>query len=60
MDKVHEIISISVTAQVVPCLVCDAPTDRVQGPEQWVRRGVSRTVVPIATNRRPGWGRGGE
>ena len=45
--------------QLVSYLVCDAPTDRVQGPEQWVRRGVSRAVVPIATNRHSGWGFGG-
>ena len=49
-------------------LVCDAPTDRVQGPEQWLGR-TSATLAAcrndtarhaIATNRHPGWGVGGE
>ena len=51
----------TVTAQVVSCLTCGEPTHGVWGQEQWVRRGIiSRAVVPIATNRHPGWGFGGE
>ena len=51
-----KLLAKDVTAQVPSCPTCDAPTDRVQGPEQWVRRGFA--VVPIATNRHPGWGVG--
>ena len=45
------VVHVGVTAQVVSGLVCDVPTHGVWGQEQWVRRGVSRAVVPIATNQ---------
>ena len=51
-----------ITAQVVSCLMCDVPTHGVWGQEQWVRQGVNRAVVPIATNQenaRPSGVRGG-
>ena len=50
----HQGVRISVTAQVVSCLVCEVPTHGVWGQEQWAREAPAEPSCPLRPSKNKG------